>query len=100
MLVIYSDKRDALILTVIFPYMSSNILAIPTYHQCMHLTAHQNKQNIDTFQSFVIRHRLLTETVINLRRACAARVTVVFVSCVCVSVCMSVRTHYSGSTRD
>ena len=32
--------------------------------------------------------------IINPRRACAARVTVV-VSCVCVSVCMSVRTRYS-----
>ena len=44
--------------------------------------------------------------VINPRRACAERVTVV-VSCVCLSVCMyvcmyvcmSVRTRYSGSTR-
>ena len=35
---------------------------------------------------------------INPRRACAERVTVV-VSCVCLSVCMSVRTRYSGSTR-
>ena len=38
-------------------------------------------------------------TIINPRRACAARVIVV-VSCVCVSVCMSVRTRYSGSTRN
>ena len=36
--------------------------------------------------------------VINRRRACAARVTVV-VLCVCMYVCMSVRTRYSGSTR-
>ena len=33
------------------------------------------------------------------RRACAERVTVI-VSCVCVSVCMSVCTRYSGSTRN
>ena len=38
------------------------------------------------------------ELIINPRRACAARVTVVVV-CVCLSVCMSVRTRYSGSTR-
>ena len=37
--------------------------------------------------------------VINPRRACAERVTVV-VSCVCMYVCMSVRTRYSGSTRN
>ena len=37
--------------------------------------------------------------IINPRRACAARVTVV-VSCVWGSVCMSVHTRYSGSTRD
>ena len=37
--------------------------------------------------------------VINPRRACADRVTVV-VSCVCLYVCMSVRTRYSGSTRN
>ena len=50
---------------------------------------------------------LLLFIVINPRRACAERVTVV-VSCVCVSVClsvclsvcMSVRTRYSGSTRN
>ena len=34
---------------------------------------------------------------VNPRRACAERVTVV-VSCVCMYVCMSVRTRYSGST--
>ena len=37
--------------------------------------------------------------IFNPRRACAARVTVV-VFCVCVSLCVSVRTRYSGSTRD
>ena len=41
-------------------------------------------------------------TLINPRRACAERATVV-VSCVCLSVClsvcMSVRTRYSGSMR-
>ena len=36
---------------------------------------------------------------INPRRACAERVTVV-VSCVCMYVCMSVRTRYSDSTRN
>ena len=36
--------------------------------------------------------------IVNPRRACAARVTVV-VLCVCMYVCMSVRTRYSGSTR-
>ena len=36
---------------------------------------------------------------INPPRALAERVTVV-VSCVCVSVCMSIRTCYSGSTRN
>ena len=40
-----------------------------------------------------------SDNIINPRRACAARVTVV-VSCVCLYVCMSVRTRYSGSTRD
>ena len=35
------------------------------------------------------------ESLINPRRACAARVTVV-ISCVCLYVCMSVRTRYSG----
>ena len=53
-------------------------------------------------------------TIINPRRACAERVTVVVRVCVCVcacvracvracvclSVCMSVRTRYSGSTRN
>ena len=43
--------------------------------------------------------------IINPRRACAARVTVVVSCvcvcvCVCVSVCMSVRTRYSCSTCD
>ena len=42
-------------------------------------------------------------SIINPRRACAERVTVV-VLCVCVyvclSVCLSVRTRYSGSTRN
>ena len=50
---------------------------------------------------------LKNNSLINPRRACAARVTVV-VSCVCVcvclsvcmSVCLSVRTRYSGSTRN
>ena len=37
--------------------------------------------------------------VINPQRACAARVTVLGLS-FCLSVCLSVRTRYSGSTRD
>ena len=37
--------------------------------------------------------------VINPRRACAARVTVLGLS-FCLSFCLSVRTRYSGSTRD
>ena len=39
--------------------------------------------------------------IINPRRACAERVTVVILCvcvCVCMCVCMSVRTRYSGST--
>ena len=39
---------------------------------------------------------MIVMSIINPRRACAERVTVV-VSCVCV--CLSVRTRYSGSTR-
>ena len=47
-----------------YKYMSSNISANPTYSVwCIHLTAHQNKQNMryTVHSSFVIRHRLLTE---------------------------------------
>ena len=40
----------------------------------------------------------ILKCIINPRRACAERVTVV-VLCVCVYVCLS-RTRYSGSTRD
>ena len=39
------------------------------------------------------------ECIINPRRACAERVIVV-VLCVCMYVCMSVRTRYSGSTHN
>ena len=40
---------------------------------------------------------ILSSSLINPRRACAARVTVVAVSvCVCVSVCLSVKSHFTS----
>ena len=49
--------------------------------------------------SVVVRRYIIDILIIiNPRRACAERVTVVIL-CVCVYVCLS-RTPYSGSTRD
>ena len=71
--------------------------------------AHKGSVHVLTFIKGLIVH--VTEAVtavrtagwvnINPRRACAERVTVV-VSCVYVSVCLSIcpHTRYSGSTRD
>ena len=66
--------------------MSSNIPANPTYGVYISQLIRISRI-CDTFQSFVLRHRLLTERLINPRRACAARVTVVVL---CLSVCLSV----------
>ena len=54
---------------------------------------------IVTSIAFVILLILYCHVLLTLRRICAVRVTVV-VSCVSVSVCLSVRTRYSDSTRD
>ena len=64
---------------------------------------HSNDNNKNAGEPEVLK---LIRIIINPRRACAERVTVV-VSCgcvgvclsVCMYVCMSVRTRYSGSTR-
>ena len=55
----------------------------------------QSIHGIYTFLDPKIRSQIKIPPIFNPRRACAARVTVV-VSC----VCLSVRTRYSGSTRD
>ena len=55
------DKRDAFNFNIVnFPYMSSNIPANPTYI----LQLIRISRLCDTFQSFVRRHRLLTERLI------------------------------------
>ena len=53
--------------------------------------------NVNAFQSNCSEglHLVLFIIIINPRRACAARVTVLG-----LSFCLSVRTRYSGSTRD
>ena len=58
------DKRDAFNFTIVnFPYMSSNIPANPTYGVYISQLIRISRI-CDTFQSFVIRHRLLTERLI------------------------------------
>ena len=58
------DKRDAFNFNIVnFPYMSSNIPANPTYG--VYISQLTRISRIcDTFQSFVLRHRLLTERLI------------------------------------
>ena len=53
---------------------------------CTHSALHSNMQ---TFYTAIFLHLTYTSSLINPRRACAERVTVV-VSCVCLSVCMYV----------
>ena len=53
------DKRDAFNFDIVnFPYMSSNIPANPTYGEYISQLI-RISTICDTFQSFVIRHRLL-----------------------------------------
>ena len=55
------DKRDAFNFNIVnFPYMSSNIPSNPTYSVYISQLIRISR-TCDTFQSFVIRHRLLTE---------------------------------------
>ena len=58
------DKRDAFNFNIVnFPYISSNIPANPTYG--VYISQLIGISRIcDTFQSFVLRHRLLTERLI------------------------------------
>ena len=58
------DKRDAFNFNIVnFPYMSSNIPANPTYGVYI-LQLIRISRICDMFQSFLIRHRLLTERLI------------------------------------
>ena len=58
------DKRDAFNFNIVnFPYMSSNIPANPTYGVYISQLIRISRI-CDTFQSFVLRHRLLTERLI------------------------------------
>ena len=58
------DKRDAFSFNIVnFPYMSSNILANPTYGVYI-LQLIRINRICDTFQCFVIRHSLLTKRLI------------------------------------
>ena len=58
------DKRDAFNFNIVnFPYMSSNIPANPTYGVYISKLI-KISRICDMFQSFVIRHRLLTERLI------------------------------------
>ena len=58
------DKSDAFNFDIVnFPYMSSNILANPTYGVYISQLIRISRI-CDTFQSFVIRYRLLTERLI------------------------------------
>ena len=59
-----NDKRDAFNFDIVnFPYMSSNIPANPTYGVYISQLI-KISRICDMFQSFVIRHRLLTERLI------------------------------------
>ena len=53
-------------------------------------------------EAFLVKiANIIIITIINPRRACAERITVVVSCvCVCVSVCLPVRTRYSGSTHN
>ena len=58
------DKRDAFNFDIVnFPYMSSNIPANPTYGVYISQLI-KISRICDTLQSFIIRHRLLTERLI------------------------------------
>ena len=58
------DKRDAFNFNIVnFPYMSSNIPANPTYGVYISQLIRISRI-CDTFERFVIRHRLLTERLI------------------------------------
>ena len=58
------DKRDAFNFNIVnFPYMSSNIPANPTYGVYISQLIRISRI-CDTFQNFVLRHRLLTERLI------------------------------------
>ena len=58
------DKRDAFNFNIVnFPYMSSNIPANPTYGVYISQLIRISRI-CDTFQSFVLRHRLLTERLV------------------------------------
>ena len=62
------DKRDAFNFNIVnSPYMSSNIQANSTYYGVYISQLIKISRICDTFQSFVIRHRLLTERLIKQR---------------------------------